>query len=358
MSIDLFRNIVESMKDEDTSVVEDGQGSGEFEGYIDTGCYILNAIISGSIFGGMPDNKVLVLAGESSTGKTYVTLGIVKHFLDQHKNGVVLYYDTEAAITKKMMVDRGIDTTRVIRSEPETLEGFRTHAIKFLSKYHEIPKDEETGKRPPLLIALDSLGMLSSSKEMSDTNDGKDTRDMTKAGLVRGIFRVLRLRMAKLQVPMIVTGHTYAQVGAYVPTQVLSGGGGVMYASDNIVFFRKSKDKDGTEIIGNILKAKMFKSRLSRENREVAMRLSYETGLDRYFGLIELGEKYKIIERIGNKYQFPDGKKYFRKEIDAHPELVFTTEVLEQLDVAAGREFKYGNQLDHAPTSETVDGEE
>jgi RecA/RadA recombinase len=325
---DFFRDIVNEMKDEDTTIAADGKGSGEFTGYIDSGCMMLNAIVSGSLVGGMPNNKVLVLAGESSTGKTYIALGIVRHFLNP----------------TKMMVDRGIDPRRVIRSEPATLQDFRTKAIKILEKY------KANAARPPMLLVLDSLGMLSSEKEMADTSEGKDTRDMTKAQLIRGIFRVLRLRMAKLQVPMIVTGHTYASVGAYVPTQVLSGGGGVVYASDNIVFLRKSKDKEGTEVVGNILKARMHKSRGSRENREVEMRLSYDTGLDRYFGLLELGERHGVVKRVGNRYQFPDGQLHFRKHIDADPESVYTETVLAELEKAANREFQYGNTI-----TETVD---
>lgn len=343
---DFFRQIVDELDDEYTSIAEDCVGSGEFSGYIDTGCLILNAAVSGSLFGGLPDNKVLALAGESSTGKTYIALGIVRYFLQQNPTGGVLYYDTESAVTTKMMTDRGIDARRVIRAEPETLEAFRTHAINFLAKYKEA-KD-----RPPMMIVLDSLGMLSSVKEMADTAKGADTRDMTKAGLIRGIFRVLRLRMAKLGVPMIVTGHTYAEVGAYVPTQKLSGGGGLVYASDNIVFLRKSKDKDGTDVVGNILKARMFKARLSRENREVSMRLSYETGLDRHFGLLELGEKHGIFQRVGNKYQFPDGNKYFRKNIDENPEKVYTQEVLALLEVAANKEFLYGNSDKNQPVDD------
>lgn len=334
-----FEDIVAELKDEDVTMASAGQGSAEFTSYIDTGCYVLNALISGSIFGGMPDNKVLCIAGSSSTGKSFIALGIVKHFLDSNPDAGVIYYDTESAITRRMMDERGIDSRRVIIGEPQTLQDFRTKAITFLEKYSAAPADS----RPPLLMVLDSLGMLSSLKEMSDTAEGKDTRDMTKAQLIRGLFRVLRLKLAKLHVPMIVTGHTYTVVGAYVPTQALSGGGGIEYASDLICFLSKSKDKDGKDVVGNILKGRMHKSRLSRENKIGEMRLSYDTGLDRYFGLLELGEKHGVIERIGNKYQFPDGQKYFRKEIDSDPERVYTQEVLEMLELAANREFRYGS---------------
>lgn len=335
---DFFQSIVDELKDEDMSVAAEGVSSAEFTSYIDTGCYMLNALISGSIYGGMPDNKVLCLAGESSSGKSFVTLGIVKHFLDKDPTAGVIYYDTESAITKKMMEERGIDPRRVIIGEPSTLQDFRTKALNFLASYAKHPAD----KRPPVLFVLDSLGMLSSTKEMADTAEGKDTKDMTKAQLIRGIFRVLRLKLSKLHIPMIVTGHTYASVGAYVPTQVLSGGGGIQYASDSIVFLRKSKDKDGTEVVGVILKGRMFKSRLSRENRDAEMRLSYDSGLDRYHGLLELAEEAKIVERVGNRYVFPNGSKLFRKNIDEAPESVWTKELLDLVEAAANKKYQYG----------------
>jgi RecA/RadA recombinase len=330
--------MVDAIKDSDTTIADDGIGSAEFSGYVDTGCYILNAVISGSLYGGMPDNKVLVLAGESSTGKSFITLGIVKYFLEQDSKAGVVYFDTESAITKQMMVDRGIDPKRVIRSEPGTLQDFRTMAIRILDNYEKTPVD----KRPPMLFVLDSLGMLSSAKEIADTTEGKDTRDMTKAQLVRGIFRVLRLKLAKLKVPMIVTSHTYAAVGAYVPTQELSGGGGLKYASDNIVFLTKSKDKDGTEVVGNFIKARMYKSRLSRENKVVTTKLSYDTGLDRWYGLRDLAEAHGIFKKVSTRYQLPDGSTCFGKNIDEDPEKYFTPRVLQLLEAAAAREFKYG----------------
>lgn len=330
--------MVDQIKDVDTTIADDGVGSSEFTGWVDSGCYILNAVISGSLYGGMPNNKVLCLAGESSTGKSFITLGIVRYFLEQNPTGGVVYFDTESAITKQMMVDRGIDPRRVIRSEPGTLQDFRHMALRILDNYEKTPVD----KRPPMLFVLDSLGMLSSVKEMADTAEGKDTRDMTKAQLIRGLFRVLRLKLAKLKVPMIVTSHTYAAVGAYVPTQELSGGGGLKYASDNIVFLTKSKDKDGTEVKGNFIKARMYKSRLSRENKVVSTKLSYDTGLDRWYGLLDLAEAHGIFKKVSTRYQLPDGSTCFGKNINDDPEKYFTPQVMQLLELAANREFKYG----------------
>lgn len=342
---DFFRSIVDELKDDDVSVMADGRGSAEFTSYVDTGCYMLNALISGSLFGGMADNKVLVVAGESSTGKTFFALGIVKEFLEKYPGSAVMYYDTESAITRDMVSARGIDPDRVIVGEPQTLQDFRTKAITFLDRYGATPKD----KRPPLMVVLDSLGMLSSLKEMEDTTAGKDTRDMTKSQLVRGVFRVLRLKLAKLHVPMIVTGHTYASIGTYGTPQELSGGGGVKYASDSILMIRKSKDYDekAKETVGVFIKGRMYKSRLSRENQDASMRLSYSSGLDRYYGLFDFClENGVVLGREGkaSKYSFPHipDKKFFRSEIDADPERFWTREILEMMEPAINRVFQYG----------------
>jgi len=281
---DFFRKLLSNIKDDQSSIAADGESSAEYTGYVDTGCYALNALLSGSVHGGIPNNKVVAFAGESAVGKTFFIMGIVKHFLDANTTAGVVYYDTEAAVTKDMMEARGIDTNRVIISEPLSIQQFRTHALQVLEEY--MKSDEKD--RPPLMMALDSLGALSTDKEIKDTAEGKDTRDMTRAQLIRATMRVLRLKLAKAKVPMLVTNHVYAAVGAYVPTSVMSGGGGLRYASDDIIMLSKSKDKEGTQVVGGIIRAKTYKSRNARENQEVQVKLSYATGLDRYYGLLAI----------------------------------------------------------------------
>ncbi|NDC22727.1 MAG: recombinase RecA, partial [Proteobacteria bacterium] len=169
-----LRDLINLVDDDNTHLAADG-GSAEFSGFIDTGSYILNALLSGSIYGGVPDNKITAFAGESATGKTFFVLGIVRAFLDKNPEGAVVYYDTEAAVTKTMMETRGIDTARVIIAEPDTIQKFKTHALKLIEAYEKQPAD----KRPPMMFVLDSLGLLSTSKEMEDSLEGKDVRDMT-----------------------------------------------------------------------------------------------------------------------------------------------------------------------------------
>ena len=265
---DFFRSLIKEIKDEDTSIASDGAGSAEFGGFIDTGSYILNAVLSGSLYGGVPDNKVTAFAGESATGKTYFVLGVVRAFLEQNPTGGVVYYDTEAAVTRQMMEERNIDTSRVIIAEPDTIQKFKTHALKMIDAYGKQPED----KRPPMLFVLDSLGLLSTSKEMEDSLEGKDTRDMTRAQLVRGAFRVLTLKLGKAKVPLIVTNHVYDVVGSYVPVKKMGGGSGLEYAASGIVFLSKKKDKtldDEDGRTGSVITAHTKKSRLTVEDKKV-----------------------------------------------------------------------------------------
>lgn len=333
-----FKDLVEELKDEDTSIAADGAGSAEFGSYIDTGSYALNAVLSGSIYGGIPDNKVTALAGESATGKTYFVLGIVRSFLEKNPNAGVVYYDTEAAVTKEMMESRGIDTSRVIIAEPDTIQKFKTHALKLIEAYEKTPED----KRPPMMFVLDSLGMLSTSKEMEDSLEGKDTRDMTKAQIIKAAFRTLTLKLAKVRVPLVVTNHVYEVVGSYVPTKEIGGGTGLKYAASTIAMLSKRKEKDGTEVIGNIIKVKMFKSRLSKENSQAEVLLTYEKGLDKYYGLLDLAEKYGIFKKSSTRYELPDGSKVFGKTINEDPEKYYTKEILDSINEAAKKEYSYG----------------
>ncbi len=322
---------------DNTSLLADGGNSSEFSGSIDTGSYILNAAISGSIYGGVPNNKITAFAGESATGKTFFVLGVLKQFLEDNKDGGVIYFDTEAAVTKQMMDDRGIDTKRVVISEPSSIEEFRTNATRILSTYIEQGKDA-----PPMMMVLDSLGMLSSAKELADTEAGSEKRDMTKSQLLRGTFRVLSLKLAKANVPLLVTNHVYDVIGAYIPTKEITGGAGLKYAASSIAMLGKKKDRDGTDVVGNIIKVTMHKSRFTKEQKKVEVKLSYETGLDRYYGLLDLAEKYEIIKKVSTRFELPDGRKVFGKAINNNPTEYFTDEIMAQLEVAAGKEFKYG----------------
>ena len=336
---DFLKDIIKTTGNEYAALVSDGVEAGDVDSFIDSGSYIFNALLSGSIYGGLPSNKITAIAGESATGKTFFVMGMVKSFLDQNPEAGVLYFESESAITKQMVVDRGIDPTRMVIIPVTTVQEFRTQAIKILDTY--LTKKES--ERKPILLCLDSLGMLSTTKEVEDTSDGKETRDMTRAQVLKAAFRVLTLKLGRAKVPMVVTNHTYDSMGSMFPTKEMGGGSGLKYAASSIIFLSKKKDKDGTEVVGNIVHCKNHKSRLTIENKMVDVRLSYEKGLDRYYGLLELAVKYGIFKQVSTRIELPDGKTQFGKTIINNPEEYFTEEVMKQLDDAAEKEFKYGN---------------
>jgi len=319
-------------------IVEDGVEAGDVASFIDTGSHIFNALLSGSIHGGLPSNKITALAGESATGKTFFLMGIVKSFLDSDPNAGVIYFESESAITKQMIVDRGIDPKRMVMMPVTTVQQFRTQALRVLDMY--LDKDESD--RQPMFLCLDSLGMLSTTKEVEDTAEGKETRDMTRAQVLKAAFRVLTLKLGRAKVPMVVTNHTYDVVGSMFPTKEMGGGTGLKYAASSIVYLSKRKEKDGSEIVGNIIHCKNHKSRLTRENKIVDVRLTYDKGLDRYYGLLELAEKYEVFKKSGPRFELPDGSKQYAKTILNDPDKFFTEDIMHKLDLAAETEFKYG----------------
>ena len=334
--MDFLKDIVKEIGDDYTQLASDIQ---ESERYVDTGSYIFNALVSGSIFGGVSNNKITAIAGESSTGKTFFSLAVVKNFLENNPDGYCLYFDTEAAVNKGLLESRGIDMKRLVVVNVVTIEEFRSKALRAVDIYLKT----DTEERKPCMFVLDSLGMLSTEKEITDALNDKQVRDMTKSQLVKGAFRMLTLKLGQANIPLIVTNHTYDVIGSYVPTKEMGGGSGLKYAASTIIYLSKKKEKDGKEVIGNIIKAKTHKSRLSKENKEVEIRLYYdERGLDRYYGLLELGELGGMWKNVAGRYEF-NGKKIYAKEILRNPQDYFTDDIMEKLDAVAKQHFAYGN---------------
>ena len=328
--------VIKDSGNEFASIVSDGVAAGDVDNYVDTGSYIFNALVSGSLYGGIPSNKVTALAGESSTGKTFFALSVVRNFLEANPTGGVIYFETESAISKEMIESRGIDSQRMVLFPVSTIEEFRTQACRIVDKYMKEPK------REPMMFVLDSLGMLSTAKEMEDISNDKQVRDMTKSQLIKGAFRVLTLKLGQAKIPMIVTNHTYDVIGSYIPTKEMGGGTGLKYAASTIIYLGKKKEKDGTTLVGNIIKCEAKKSRLTKEGSKIETRLYFDDrGLDKYYGLLELGEQYGVFERKGNRVIVGNSTVY-PSAILKDPEKYFTEEVMQKLEEAAKKEFSYG----------------
>jgi RecA/RadA recombinase len=319
----------------------------DINGFVDTGSYTFNALLSGSIYGGIPDNKILAIAGESATGKTFFTISIVQKFLIDNPDAVVLYFDSEQAVTSEMLTSRGVDAERIAVFPVATVEDFRHQCIQIVDNYRELPREDQK----PMLIVLDSLGMLSTTKEMKDTAEGKDVRDMTRAQVVKSTFRTLTLKLGEAGIPLIMTNHTYKVVGAYVPMSEMGGGTGLKYAASTIVYLTKKKVKEGTDVVGNIIHCKLYKGRLTKENSVVDVLLNYESGVNPYYGLLDIALKYGIVKKSTTRYEFPDGSKAFEKAIYKDPDKYFTEDIMKQIDEACKKEFLYGTSVEDDTTT-------
>ena len=349
----LLNDLLGEAGNEFGSIAEDGIIAGDVSGYISTGSGSLDALLSGSLYdGGIAVPKVTALAGEPSTGKTFYAISIINQFLKKHPKGFVFCFLSESDISKKTLADRGVDTSRVGILPVATVQEFRTQAVRILDKYME--QDEK--KRPPMFFVLDSLGNLSTDKEVEDITAGKDTRDMTRAQLIRGAFRVITLKLGIAQVAMLITNHVYDVIGSYFPMKKMGGGSGLDYAASTVVFLSKAKEKDNDEIIGAKITARLVKSRLTRENKKVETLLRYDSGLDPYYGLTDLAVKFGIFKKISKKILLPNGKDAFEIDIIREPSKYFDAEILKQIDEGCKNEFLYGT-TNHTKDEEDDNGD-
>ena len=336
---DFLKEIIKDVDNDYATLANEGISGGDVSSFIDTGSYSFNALLSGSIYGGLPANRITAIAGEAATGKTFFALGICKNFLDSSPDAGIVYFESENAISKSLIESRGVDSKRVAVYPVATVQEFRAQAIQIIDKYLAQPED----KRQPIMFVLDSLGMLSTTKEMEDTAAGKETRDMTRSQIVKSTFRVLTLKLGKANIPMIMTNHTYDVIGSMFPQKEMGGGSGLKYAASSIVYLSKRKEKEGSEVVGNIIHCKNYKSRITKENAMIDVKLTYTKGLDKHYGLLELAEEAGIFKKVSTRYELPSGVKLYGKQILNDPEKHFTEEILNKIDEYAKEKFTYGS---------------
>jgi len=341
----LLKKLLKATGNENAAIASDGLYSDKTAGWIDTGSYAFNAAICASIYGGIPKDKIIGLAGEEATGKSFYALAIADNFLKDNPTGEVCIFDTEHAISKTVLAARGMDLTRIAVSPVNTVEDFSHESLSLLNEYESVPAKE----RVPLMLILDSLGNLSTKKELRDIASGSDTKDMTRTQMIKAAFRVLTIKLGVLGVPMIVTGHVYQSIGGLYPTKVLGGGAGLKYAASSIAFLSKAQDKmsDGTRR-GSIITVTMEKSRFSREKSRVKTRLTFDEGLDRYYGLADMAVAAGIWKKNDKYIHISDTEKTQISRIESNPEKYFTKEVLDAIDNYAQKAFAFGSP-DEAP---------
>lgn len=336
-----------------------GELNSEVTYWIDTGAYALNLLISGSIFKGAPGNRNLQLAGDPATGKTFFMLELVRDFQQKNPNGLAFYFDTEDAIDERVLLSRGIDTSRVfVEQEALSIEEFAMKAINLLNSYNDA--DDEAAK-PPLLIIVDSMGRLSSSAQVEAYDKGEPKADTgRRAKAWREAAMMVKGKQKLARAAVHTTNHVYEQIGAYVPTKVASGGKGPEYMADVIVFLSKRKINKGDKETnidpgdGVIVTAKTEKQRFAKPHRQVHLLLDFDNGLNRYYGLLDLAVEYGLVKKLpGGYFEFGDGRKVYEKAINATPEAFFTKEWLDDFEREVSPHFHFGGKRKEAYDPET-----
>jgi RecA/RadA recombinase len=253
----------------------------EVDEWIPTGNYLLNAQLSGTLFGGIPNTRSLGLMGDPGTGKSFVCLNVAREA--QKKGYDVIYCDTEGAIDKSSAIKFGIDANKVRYQPIKTVTEFQTFVANLLEL---VKKAKAGGANPKIMLILDSLGMLSTDKELRDALEGKNAADMgAKAKELRKLFRVITLDLTAAKIPLVCTNHVYAG-GGFFPTKESSGGDGPIFAMSVISFLSKAQLKEGNSSTktGIIVTSNLKKSRFTIPE-PVKFHISFANGMNPYVGL-------------------------------------------------------------------------
>ncbi len=338
----------------------------EVDEWIPTGNYLLNAQISGSLFGGVPNTRSFGVMGDPGTGKSFFCLNVVR---EAQKIGYnVIYCDTEGAIDKSSAIKFGIDSANIRYQPIQTVSQFQTFTSNVIDL---VKKAKSKGENPKILLVLDSLGMLSTDKELADAMKGHNAADMgAKAKELRKLFRVITLDLTAAKIPLICTNHVYAG-GGYVPTKESSGGDGPIFAMSVVAFLSKAQLKDGSGTkTGIIVTSTLKKSRFTIPE-QVKFHISFSHGMNPYVGLqdyvsweacgIERGKFEEVKDPVTGKKENvfkPNasstrwGVRHLGKTVastELFTEKVFTREVLEQLDENVIKDkFKFPDLADHS----------
>lgn len=321
-------------------VLNDKDNPYGIEEYFDTGCYILNAVLSdGDINKGCILGKKYCFSGEASTGKSLFSAYIVKAFLEQNKERVAVIYETEGSSIKEMFEQIGVDMERVIVEPVNIIEDLQNNIFKYIK---ELEEDYlETKERTKMIFVLDSLGMLVSRKEADDVSANKEVRDMTRAQAIKKFYRLISLKLSLLKIPMITINHSYTNIGGYGDSQIESGGSGFMYAGDVRLLLSKSQKKTGTLQSGISVKVKVKKSRFIKENQSFNVDIDWEKGLNKYSYMVELANIVGMLKATDSKVTF-DGNEYGRQMFEDNFEKYFNEEKMKTLSERIKNNLTFG----------------
>lgn len=299
--------------DERGSIVTDNAYS-RIDEYIPSGNYMLNAQLSGSLFGGYPNSRCVAIAGENSTGKSFLAMNACREAQKMGYN--IIYCDSEGTQDLTTFVNFGVDPSKCRLQPVNTPLEFKSFVANLLKKLKEAKDDGK--KVPKIMIVLDSLGNLATTKERDDAVSASDKKDMTKAGELRSLFRVITSDLCGAKIPFIFTNHTITNIGSFIPSQSMSGGGGPMYNASTILMLSKAGLKDGNKEdmkkaekvgmtkTGIIVTSKPQKSRFAKPI-PIKFHISFYRGMNPYVGL----EEYVNWENCGIGIGKLQGQKEF-----------------------------------------------
>jgi RecA/RadA recombinase len=272
---------------------------------------MVNVALSGSIDGGLAPG-LTVLAGPSKHFKTSFALLMAGAYLRQHPDAVMLFYDSEFGSPQSYFEQFGIDTSRVLHTPITNVEEL---------KFDMIGQLESLDRSDKVVVVIDSIGNMASKKEMEDALNEKSVGDMSRAKALKGLFRMATPYLAMKNIPLIAVNHTYKEIGLF-PRDIVGGGTGIYYSADNIWILGRQQDKVGTEIKGYHFVINVEKSRYVKEKSKIPISVSWEGGVQRWSGLLEVALAGNYVAKPSNGwYQLVDratgelvGQKYREKD--------------------------------------------
>jgi len=288
--------------------------------WISTGNFLLNAQLSGSLFGGYPNSRSICVAGESGTGKTFLTLNACREAQKMGYN--IIYMDSEAAVDEDTIKNFGVNPD-AFRYQPISTPQEVRHFVANLCDTLKKVKDKGA-ELPKIMLVLDSLGNLATNKERGDAMSGNDKKDMTKQQELRSLFRVITTDLAEMKIPFIFTNHTYASIGSFIPGQTISGGGGAIYNASVILQLSKAGLKEGAVgangyamKTGIVVTSKPAKNRFARP-LPVKFHISFYKGMNPYVGLEEFINWENCGIQRGKLIAEKDFIKFFKEGTDVY----------------------------------------
>jgi RecA/RadA recombinase len=329
------------------SVLDESEVFGDRQ-MIPTEVPIINVALSGSLNGGLTSG-VTEIAGPSKHFKTAIALLMVRSFLKKHKDGAVLFYDTEFGTPGSYFQTFGIDMKKVFHTPVTDVEQLKQDIMKQLA---------EMKRGDHLMIVIDSIGQLASLKEVEDALEGKTVADMTRAKAIKSLFRMITPHLRIKDIPLVVVNHTYMEIGMF-PKAVTGGGTGMYYAADTIWIVGRQQEKVGTEVTGFNFVLNVEKSRFVREKSKLAISVSFEKGIETYSGLLEIALAGGFVEKPMPGWYLKPGSKVKVREADTKTE-EFWSDILanEEFDAYIRKSFEisYGDILANDSTKEVPTG--